>query len=148
MKLDKRFHYLVRAVILDKGKVLLAKAKGASNTFLPGGHVEIGETMHEALHRELKEELRLEIKIQRYLGVIEHKWVDNQVENFEINHCFLASFSNLGPNPDFRSLESHLEFVHAELGNLNGFNLKPSPLIDLIANLLTNDREPWFASTF
>jgi 8-oxo-dGTP diphosphatase len=46
-----------RAFILRGGKVLVAHKKGASNTFLPGGHVEFGEPSDFALRRELKEEM-------------------------------------------------------------------------------------------
>ena len=56
-------HVLVPAVILVDQQVLLARAKGAANTFLPGGHVELGEPMAEALNRELSEELGLASRI-------------------------------------------------------------------------------------
>ena len=51
------FHYLARAIILEKGAVLLAHQKGAENTFLPGGHINIGEKAELALLREIEEEI-------------------------------------------------------------------------------------------
>lgn len=44
----KRQHLIARAVILEDGKVLLARCKGADNTFLPGGHVFSGESLKKA----------------------------------------------------------------------------------------------------
>jgi 8-oxo-dGTP diphosphatase len=38
------FHHLARGIIIDGDKVLLARAVGHKNTFLPGGHVEFGES--------------------------------------------------------------------------------------------------------
>lgn len=40
-------------------KVLLAQAIGEKNTFLPGGHIEFGESAKDALVREIEEELGL-----------------------------------------------------------------------------------------
>ena len=56
----------VSAAIFRDGKILLVRrarfpAKGVYS--LPGGRVEIGETLHAALHREIKEETALTIEI-------------------------------------------------------------------------------------
>ena len=56
----------VSAAIFRDGKILLVRrarfpAKGVYS--LPGGRVEIGETVHAALHREVKEETALKIEI-------------------------------------------------------------------------------------
>ena len=56
----------VSAAIFRDGKILLVRrarfpAKGFYS--LPGGRVEIGETLHAALHREVAEETALKIEI-------------------------------------------------------------------------------------
>ncbi|MED1478413.1 NUDIX domain-containing protein, partial [Bacillus pseudomycoides] len=51
------FHHLVRGIFIKDSKVLLAQAKGYTNTFLPGGHIEFGESSKDALIREIEEEL-------------------------------------------------------------------------------------------
>jgi 8-oxo-dGTP diphosphatase len=56
----------VSAAIFRDGKILLVRrarfpAKGVYS--LPGGRVEIGETVQDALHREVKEETALKIEI-------------------------------------------------------------------------------------
>lgn len=59
----------VRAAIEDDGKILFLRARDESATnpdgcwyFLPGGHVDQGETLEQALRREIKEEVGLEIE--------------------------------------------------------------------------------------
>ena len=68
---------LARAVIVKNDCILIAHSIGASNTFLPGGHVRYGESMKIALVRELKEELGLQAEVGLYLGVVEHTWLDD-----------------------------------------------------------------------
>jgi len=59
----------VGGLILNRnGQVLLAKSSKWKNRFtLPGGHIELGETIEAALKREIKEEVGLEVKPIRLL---------------------------------------------------------------------------------
>jgi len=58
-------HAAVGAVVMREGKVLLVKRSNAPQKgkwSLPGGSVELGETLKEAAEREVKEETGLTIK--------------------------------------------------------------------------------------
>ena len=52
----------VRAVVLDgENRVFLVKHSYVAGWHLPGGGVEVGETLRDALQRELAEEGRIEL---------------------------------------------------------------------------------------
>ncbi|MEC1376929.1 NUDIX domain-containing protein [Heyndrickxia oleronia] len=79
------FHHLARAVFIHENKILLAQAKGDTNTFLPGGHVEFGESAKETLKREIQEEMGIDCAPDHFLGLIEHKWEKKGILHCEIN---------------------------------------------------------------
>src|SRR5260221_11211368 len=52
----------VRAVVLDRdNRVFLVRHSYVSGWYLPGGGVEVGESLREALRRELVEEGRIDL---------------------------------------------------------------------------------------
>ena len=143
----KKFNLIARALILNSQQVLLAHQKGANNTFLPGGHIQIGESAATALKREINEELGLSSELEGFLGYVENVWKDGEIENFEINLIFNASISNLDFNSPLISYEEHLEFFWSSVGDLKRNNLLPFPLQKLIKNYLSGNKSIWWAST-
>jgi ADP-ribose pyrophosphatase YjhB (NUDIX family) len=60
----------VDIIIEQKGKIILIERKNEPfGIALPGGKVDIGETVESAAIREAKEETNLDIKLKRILGV-------------------------------------------------------------------------------
>ncbi len=59
----------VGALIVNKqGKILLTKShKWFDKYTLPGGHIEVGETMKEAVAREVKEEVGFDVEVAEML---------------------------------------------------------------------------------
>lgn len=54
----------------EKGEILLQKRSATENIWgLPGGAVEIGESIEETAIREIKEETGLDIKVEYLIGV-------------------------------------------------------------------------------
>jgi 8-oxo-dGTP diphosphatase len=75
----------VAAVILRDEDVLLVQRRnmpGKGEWSLPGGLVELGETVQGALHRELLEELSIEVELLGLVGVYERivKDVNNTIQ--------------------------------------------------------------------
>ena len=63
----------VGALIIDKeGKILLARShKWFDRYTLPGGHIEVGESIVDAVKREVKEEVGLDVEVVEMLLVQE-----------------------------------------------------------------------------
>lgn len=71
----------IAGIVLDGNRVLLVKRgreplKGIWS--LPGGKLELGETLHEGVRRELREEAGLEVRVLDMVEVLERITPDEQ----------------------------------------------------------------------
>src|SRR5206468_2417151 len=64
-----RFRIGVNALIFDEGHILLAHRRDIDWWNLPGGGMEVGETVDEAVRREVYEETGLEVEVGQLVGV-------------------------------------------------------------------------------
>jgi 8-oxo-dGTP diphosphatase len=83
----------VGAVVFDGGCVLLvrrAKAPLAGEWSLPGGAVELGETLEEAISREVAEETGLNVVPLQVVKVFDH--IDRDSEGRILFHYVLVDF--------------------------------------------------------
>lgn len=94
MAFDDTFRLSSHAVILnERNEVLLLKANyGSFSWGLPGGALEVGETIHEALIRECLEELNQPITDATLTGVYYHKQYNSQAFIFR---CSIHDTKNI-----------------------------------------------------
>jgi len=96
----------VDALIIYEGRLVLIKRKNPpyQNQFaLPGGFVEIGETVETAAVREAKEETGLDIKLLKLLGVYSDPSRDPRGHTVSV--CFLAAgMGNLKAGSDAKNI--------------------------------------------
>ena len=112
---------IARGVCVKDGKVLLCRAKGGKSTYLPGGHIEFGETGREALVREVKEELGIASSAGAFLGVVENAFLQHGKPHAEINLVYEMKIDDA----DVKSQEDWIEFEWCDLGQLDAANLLP-----------------------
>ncbi|GCE03062.1 NUDIX domain-containing protein [Dictyobacter aurantiacus] len=65
----RNFRVAVSALIFHEGQILLALRRDIGWWNLPGGGMEIGETVEDAVHREVLEETGLKVEIEQLVGV-------------------------------------------------------------------------------
>ena len=123
---------IARGVCVRNGKLLLCRAKGGASTYLPGGHIEFGETGRQALVREVKEELGVESSTGAFLGVVENTFLQHGKPHAEINLVYELELGN-GELPPLNSQEDWIEFEWCDLNRLDEANLLPSAFRSLSA---------------
>ena len=64
-----QFRIGVNALIFNNGRILMAHRRDIDWWNLPGGGMELGETVEEAVQREVREETGLEVAIEQLVGV-------------------------------------------------------------------------------
>lgn len=128
---------IVRGVAVVDGRVLLCRAKGGKSSYLPGGHIEFGETAREALVREIREEMGVDAETGGFLGVVENSFMQHGKPHCEINLVFELKFPE---PPAAEAKEDWIEFEWRELGSLAGANLLPEAF-----NALADDPAAFFA---
>ena len=124
---------IARGVAVVGGRLLLCRAKNGKTTYLPGGHIEFGETGREALVREVREELGLGSSAGRFLGVVENSFLQRGRRHAEINLVYELIFDGDAP-ADPVAREDWIEFVWWPLDRLAEAKLLPTDFIRLAAD--------------
>ena len=107
---------IARGVCIREGRLLLCRAQGGDTTYLPGGHIEFGETGRQALVREVKEELGLDAQTGRFLGVVENSFMQHGRPHAEINLVYELT---LPPDAETVAREGWIEFEWRDLSRLD-----------------------------
>ncbi len=108
--------------------MLLAKHRTKKWSFLPGGHVEPGERVETALIREIAEELGTEAKIDGFVGVVEHGYIEDGTTHHELNLVFDVTITD----PEPTSREDHLEFHWLPVTQLADTDVRPGAVKDAL----------------
>jgi len=135
----KKIEILARALIQNKGKVLVCRKIGSGYYFFPGGHVEFGEESEEALARELNEELGLKIKKCSFIGGLEQVYLENNKKHHEINLIFDVKVSKITT----KSREKHLQFFLFDKKQLAKENILPVTLKESALKWFKNQKLFW-----
>jgi len=149
---------IARGICIVGGKVLLCRGKGLDSTYLPGGHIEFGETGREALVREMKEETGRDAKAGAFVNVVENSFLQKGKRHCEIN---LVYEMEIGEGEDQRSevrgqtaedsiirlfdysiisREDWIGFEWCDVDNLDAANLLPVEMRELVAAVATRGR--------
>ena len=124
---EKHIETIARGGCIRNGKILLCLPKDRSYSYLPGGHIEFGETGREALVREMKEETGLDATAGDLLGVVESSFVQKGEKHCEINLIYemKVEVEGKGRQWDVSSCEDWICFDWVECDKIDSVNLLP-----------------------
>jgi ADP-ribose pyrophosphatase YjhB (NUDIX family) len=93
------------AVIVQDGKIMLIKRSDSGLWAVPGGLVEVGETLAEAAERELHEETGVEGKVTQLLGIFDSRLWRSKTKAQLYHVIFLAEAADPIPKPSNEATE-------------------------------------------
>lgn len=134
---SNHIHVIARGLLVQGEHLILCRVKDAKWMFLPGGHVEDGESAKVALLRELNEEMGImNGEVVDFLGVCENVFnLEEDVLQHEINIVFKVSIPQ---NTELSNKEDHIEFVKIETKDLANQKFLPESLKSSLVSWLQN----------
>ena len=134
-----RIHSIVRGLLTHGEEVILCRVKNANSYFLPGGHIENGESARAALLRELREEIgNHDYKITSFVGVCENIFpLEEGVLQHEINIIFKVDMTR---GAEVNTKEDHIEFVSVAKEDLKNYKILPATLKEGILEWFGNEK--------
>lgn len=120
---------IVRIIIKRGDKILFCQMKKAGHYFLPGGHVEFGDSLVDTIYKELEEETGLkkeQISNIKYKDFLENFFNDGAEEHHELNMIFTALVDE---TLEINSRENHIAFEWIEVSEIPNINFLPKEMI-------------------
>lgn len=139
---------LSRGVLVHNNKILLTHSKKKKHMFLPGGHVEFGESARAALIREIEEETGITVQVVSFIAAVEHQWQGEKHQHCEINLIFRVTSTDLSSQKAPESREPNIAFLWHLLHDLTSINLQPSVLRKKLLQWVSTDIQSHWGSTF
>lgn len=135
---DSSIEFIARALVVHQRQVLLCWSLRGGYAYLPGGHIEFGETAARAVVRELREEVTGSFRASGLAGVHEHAFPGHH----EVNLVFHVERRG---RAELRSRESHIAFSWHPLSSLKRIDLRPASLASMIPRLVKGRSPMWWS---
>ena len=136
--------FIARGVFVRAGQVLLCQSIKHKYYYLPGGHVEFGESAAAAVAREILEELGVKARVGPLALVSEGSFIAKR-QHHEVNFVFfvepLAPWPTSLVNP--KSREGWIAFRWIDLAAVQDLDIRPLAVKAWIASGLGNGGVEW-----
>lgn len=125
---------IARGVWSHESMVLLCQSTDKGYYYLPGGHVEFGESAKRALEREFLEECGRKVAAGRLLLVTEGSFATRKRTHHEINlvfhveHTGSEANASVGEPPTVRSKEDGIRFAWVDHAAIVDLDVRPESI--------------------
>lgn len=134
----------VGAIVLRRGSLLLVlrdRPPAAGTWSLPGGRVELGESLEEALEREVLEETGIEIDLDGFAGIAE-RIVPDDDGKIEYHYVICDFYARQRGTAQPKAGDDAREVQWVKVGDLTGLPLAPGLLEFLRDRGILEGRRP------
>lgn len=145
----EKIEIIARGLATRGSRVLLCRNRKHDYTYLPGGHVEPGETAAQALAREFAEETGLRVGVGGFLFALENLFEQRSKPRHEYTLVFHVEHPE-GPWPEtVTSREDKIAFEWADIAALPESGLLPPAILAWLVSggPDTPGQSPWVSTT-
>jgi ADP-ribose pyrophosphatase YjhB (NUDIX family) len=122
-KQARQIEVIARGAVIEDGKVLLCQNRKTGHFYLPGGHINFGESAANAVAREFDEECGLKISVGECVFVTEGKFSAGRAEHHELNVVFHVE---LTPSDQaIQTREPDIAFEWVDLAAVTDMDVRP-----------------------
>lgn len=136
--MPEEIEFIARGLLEESGHVLLCRNRKHGYYFLPGGHIEFGESAKEALAREFIEECDVLVRVGELLLTHEHRFERASGPRHEVNVVFLVEREgggSRGPADSVHSTEAKIAFEWIERSKLPQIDMRPASMVAWLLDL-------------
>ncbi|MCA9288427.1 MAG: NUDIX domain-containing protein [Phycisphaerales bacterium] len=141
--MGQHIEVIARALIEHQGRVLLCRSVEHGYAYLPGGHVEFGESAGQAVARELEEEAGVAARVGEPVLFHECRFVQRGKPRHELSVLFHVELED--SEAPVRSREAHIAFDWITLADLPRVDLRPAGIIDWLRQP-SSSRASWLST--
>ncbi|WP_322935168.1 NUDIX domain-containing protein [Mycoplasmopsis felis] len=142
-----KFKYRVSIIIKNKNKILIASDPWSNYWYLPGGKVNLSESINNAIKRELKEELDLDVKFIKKHWLVESSFFNEfnkkQYHELSIIASVIPKNKEIFEKQEIiTNINGHkLTFKWININELNEINFHPKFLVSKLKRKLPENVE-------
>lgn len=128
----------------EAGRILLIRRTDNDLYAIPGGALELGETLTQAAEREVMEETGIAVEITGLVGIFSNPRHVIEFEDGEVRQEFSVCFRAKPTGGDLRTSNESKEVLWVNLINLDTLNIHPSIRLR-IRHGLTERATPYYS---
>ena len=121
----KHIEVISRGLVLCHSRILFCRNIKHNHRYLPGGHVEPGESATQALAREFQEETGLHVNVGAFLQASELRFDQRGTARHELNLLFHVEHASGDWPETIQSQEDHIAFDWIDIAAVPEANVLP-----------------------